>query len=117
MDETIVERVAKAIYEADDPWHPAWPWPNLKEGRAAVEDYHRVARAAIKATDIPSLLLAEALRQIERDAKIVEAVVAEADPNKQTEAVHKLVAGGVCASLNLAASLIRAQQPANPVQS
>lgn len=45
----IVERVAKAIYEADDPWHRAWPWPDLSEQQAGAEAYRRCARAAIKA--------------------------------------------------------------------
>lgn len=49
MDDAMAERVAKAIYEADDPWHPAWPWPDLKDGRDAAENYRRVARAAIEA--------------------------------------------------------------------
>lgn len=49
----VVEKVARAIYEADDPWHKAWPWPNLNPeaqgGESAVERYREIARAAIKA--------------------------------------------------------------------
>lgn len=29
----MIERVARAIYEADDAWYSAFPWPDLKEGR------------------------------------------------------------------------------------
>lgn len=47
--EEEVERVARAIYEEDDPWHPAWPWPNLNENQAGAEAYRRYARAAITA--------------------------------------------------------------------
>ena len=43
-----VERVAKAIYEADDVWHAAFPWPNLPEIGMA-EGYRVAARAAILA--------------------------------------------------------------------
>jgi hypothetical protein len=45
----MIERVAKAIYEADDPWHSAFPWPNLSEKQAGVDAYRRCARAAIGA--------------------------------------------------------------------
>jgi len=48
-----VERVARAIYEEDDPWHKAWEWPNLNPeaqgGQGAVEKYRDIARAALAA--------------------------------------------------------------------
>lgn len=50
----MVERVAKAIYEEDDPWHKAWPWPNLSEKQAGAEAYRRCARAAIEAMREPT---------------------------------------------------------------
>lgn len=60
MDETMVERVARAIYEADDPWNVAWPWPNLKDGHTAADGYRRVARAAIEAMRDPTKAMHEA---------------------------------------------------------
>lgn len=43
--EELVEAVARAIYEADDPWHKAWPWGQSRDG---IEDKVRdIARAAI----------------------------------------------------------------------
>lgn len=45
----VVERVAKAIYEEDDPWHLVWPWPNLPENQASPEKYREIARAALAA--------------------------------------------------------------------
>lgn len=44
----LIEKVAKAIYEADDPWHAAWPWPNPKDGHA--DKIRDIARAAIAET-------------------------------------------------------------------
>lgn len=41
------ERVAKAIYEEDEPWHTVWPWPNPKDGGA--EKIREIADAAIAA--------------------------------------------------------------------
>lgn len=45
----LVERVARAIYEEDDPWHKAWPWPDLQSDQAGVDQYRRIAEAAIAA--------------------------------------------------------------------
>lgn len=50
----MIERVAKAIYEEDDPWHKAWPWPDLNESQGSPEPYRRIAAAAIKAMREPS---------------------------------------------------------------
>lgn len=48
-----VERVARALYEEDDPWHQAWPWPDLNPeaqgGAATADTYRRLARAALQA--------------------------------------------------------------------
>jgi len=51
----LVEAVAKAIYEADDPWHAAWPWPNPKDDIAS------------KIRDIAKAAIAETLKAIERE--------------------------------------------------
>ncbi|WP_313326297.1 hypothetical protein [Sphingobium yanoikuyae] len=57
----MIERVAKAIYEEDDPWHKAWPWPNLNESQGSPEPYRRIAAAAIKAMREPTnFMLVEA---------------------------------------------------------
>jgi len=42
----LVEAMARAIYEADDPWHVAWPWPDLQSDQAGVDHYRRCAEAA-----------------------------------------------------------------------
>ena len=39
-----VEVVARAIYEADDPWHIAFPWPN-PDGLGMAERYREIATA------------------------------------------------------------------------
>ena len=57
----LVEEVARAIYEEDDPWHKAWPWPDLQSDQAGVDQYRRIARAAIAVV-------------IERCAKVAESV-------------------------------------------
>nr|WP_167334712.1 Lar family restriction alleviation protein [Sphingomonas parapaucimobilis] len=48
-----VERIAQAIYEEDDPWHKAWPWPNLNPeaqgGPSAADRYREIARAVLAA--------------------------------------------------------------------
>lgn len=49
-----LEEVARAIYEADDPWASAFPWPKLKEGEPRADEYRRVARAAIEAMRVPT---------------------------------------------------------------
>jgi hypothetical protein len=51
---SMIERVAKAIYEEDDPWHKAWPWPNLNESQGSPEPYRRIAAAAIKTMREPT---------------------------------------------------------------
>jgi hypothetical protein len=56
VGEDAVERVAKAIYEADDPWHTAFPWPNLNEKQGGAEGYRNAARAAISAASIPAVV-------------------------------------------------------------
>lgn len=48
-DTADVEKVAKAIYEEDDPWHKVWPWPDLQEDQGSPERYRHIARAAIAA--------------------------------------------------------------------
>lgn len=43
----LIEATARAIYEADDPWHKAWPWPDLQSDQAGVDQYCRIAEAAL----------------------------------------------------------------------
>lgn len=52
---TMIEKVARAIYEEDDPWHDAWPWPDLNEQQAGAEVYRRCARVAIEAMREPTV--------------------------------------------------------------
>lgn len=54
MSESMIERVARAIYEADDAWSEAFPWPNLAESPNRPNEYRRVARAAIEAMREPT---------------------------------------------------------------
>lgn len=50
----IIERVARAIYEEDDPWHKAWPWPDMNVSQGSADVYRRIAEAAIKAMREPT---------------------------------------------------------------
>lgn len=49
-----MERAAKALYEEDDAWSAAFPWPHLKEGEKAADNYRRLAAAALRAASIPT---------------------------------------------------------------
>lgn len=49
IDEGMRERVARALYEEDDVWHKAWPWPDLQEAQGTSDAYRRLADAAIAA--------------------------------------------------------------------
>ncbi|MBR2268746.1 hypothetical protein [Sphingobium sp.] len=68
----MIERVAKAIYEEDDPWHKAWPWPNLNESQGSPEPYRRIAAAAIKAMREPSEAMIEAGQQTDETITAVD---------------------------------------------
>lgn len=59
-DHTMIERVARAIYEEDDPWHKVWPWPDLQEAQTEPEKYRQVAVAAIKAMREPTMTMLNA---------------------------------------------------------
>ena len=48
-DQATVERVARALYEEDDVWHSAFPWPDLQPDQIDTDNYRRLARAAIAA--------------------------------------------------------------------
>ncbi|WP_069335548.1 hypothetical protein [Sphingobium yanoikuyae] len=63
----MIERVAKAIYEEDDPWHKAWPWPDLNESQGSPEPYRRIAAAAIKAMREPSEAMIIAMTEVPCD--------------------------------------------------
>lgn len=60
----MVERVARAVYEADDPWSDAFPWPDLNESQNSPETYRRIARAAIEAMRRPTDEVAVALDRV-----------------------------------------------------
>jgi len=60
MSESTIERVARAIYEEDDPWHTAFPWPNLNEKQTSPDAYRRIARAAIEAMREPTAAMVSA---------------------------------------------------------
>jgi len=51
---SMVERVARAIYEADDVWSEAFPWPNMGSPNQSADEYRRIARAAIEAMREPT---------------------------------------------------------------
>lgn len=52
----VIERVAKAIYEADDVWSSAFPWPTMGSNEQSADNYRRIARAALDAAlNAPSL--------------------------------------------------------------
>lgn len=60
----LIEAMARAIYEADDPWHKAWPWPDLQSDQAGVDQYCRIAEAALAV--IAPAVLDMALKEVER---------------------------------------------------
>ena len=45
----MIETMARAIYEENDPWHKVWPWADLQSDQASVDQYRRIARAALAA--------------------------------------------------------------------
>lgn len=59
MTNTMIERVARAIYEADDAWSTAFPWPSMASSEQSPDNYRRIARAAIEAMREPT----EAMRE------------------------------------------------------
>lgn len=50
----MIERVAKAIYEADDVWCAAFPWPSMGSMDQSPDNYRRIARAAVEAMREPT---------------------------------------------------------------
>ena len=42
----LTEQIARALYEADDPWHEAFPWPN-PDGLGVAANYRRIAQAVL----------------------------------------------------------------------
>lgn len=50
----MIDRVAKAIYEADDVWSEAFPWPVMGSKDQSPDEYRRIARAAIEAMREPT---------------------------------------------------------------
>lgn len=50
----MVERVAKAIYEADGVWSLAFPWPTMGSDGQSPDNYRRIARAAVEAMREPT---------------------------------------------------------------
>ncbi|WP_421591111.1 hypothetical protein [Shinella sp. M27] len=49
-----IEEVAKAIYEADDVWSEAFPWPAMGSKEQSADNYRRIARAAVDALREPT---------------------------------------------------------------
>lgn len=63
-----IEEVAKAIYEADDVWSEAFPWPTMGCKDQSADNYRRIARAAIEALRDPTTnMILQGLIQSERD--------------------------------------------------
>lgn len=61
----MVEKVARAIYEADDVWSAAFPWPDMPPTREqSADEYRRVARAAIEAMREPTEEQLDAVRHL-----------------------------------------------------
>lgn len=56
----MIERVAKAIYEADDPWSSAFEWPVMGSERQSADEYRRIAKAAIEAMREPTETMLDA---------------------------------------------------------
>jgi hypothetical protein len=56
-DEAI-EAAARAMYEADDPWCKAWPWPMQDHPNSNPDTYRRIARAAAPALMVEGARLA-----------------------------------------------------------
>lgn len=52
---SMVEKVARAIYEEDDVWSAAFPWPNMPSSDQSADNYRRIARAAIQAMREPDI--------------------------------------------------------------
>jgi hypothetical protein len=75
----MIERVARAIYEADDPWSSAFEWPTMGSEKQSADEYRRIARAAIEAMMEPT----EAMSNISGDGtstsrRIYQAMLREA---------------------------------------
>lgn len=49
VNDKALEAVAKAIYEEDDVWSAAFPWPKMGSKEQSADNYRRIARAAISA--------------------------------------------------------------------
>lgn len=63
-----IEEVAKAIYEADDVWSEAFPWPAMGSKEQSADNYRRIARAAIEALREPTAnMVLTGLVRSERD--------------------------------------------------
>jgi len=56
----MIETVAKAIYEEDDAWSAAFPWPSMPSSDQSADNYRRIARAAIEAMNIPTQAMCRA---------------------------------------------------------
>ncbi|WP_313522562.1 hypothetical protein [Shinella sp.] len=63
-----IEDVAKAIYEADDVWSEAFPWPAMGSKEQSADNYRRIARAAVDALREPTTnMVLKGLVRSERD--------------------------------------------------
>lgn len=60
----MIEKAARAIYEADDVWSSAFPWPDMGSDDQSADNYRRIARAAIEAMREPTEAMHEAAEEI-----------------------------------------------------
>lgn len=78
-DAELIEAAARAIYEQDDPWQSAFPWPNLPEiGQA--DGYRAAAQAALTVL-APALMErgAKAMREKAENKALMDLLTYEAD--------------------------------------
>lgn len=56
----LLEQMARAIYEEDDPWSKVWEWPNLHPDPKMADKYRGIALAALRAMQNPTPGMVEA---------------------------------------------------------
>ena len=87
----LVERVARAIYEEDDPWHKAWPWPDLQSDQAGVDQYRRIAQAAIAAMQTNAAPALKPAVEVWREARQAYNAVPNPYPGAGAEAAAAVI--------------------------
>jgi len=72
IPKVIIEMAAKALYEADDVWHIAFPWPECNTDQlGAADTYRRLAQAVLEGAGYQALVEQNAL--LEKNALIANA--------------------------------------------